>query len=299
MTVTHSVMSHNAKHGISLEISAKAVVTNNTVVDNDGYGIKVNNTSNVSIANNIFSQNDRSINVVQDTRRPTSAGTAGRDKRQPFPDPTMTWLIGPVRVSNNVLANQKSGDCMLCVEDYTQKRSAKQIDVTANGDVYARTNASRPTYLVVWSRGPGNPAVYTTLKSFRAATGQEKSGVLLRGPWAPKPVPKPVPKPNPAPSPSPKPSPSPSPTPKPLAAYAADAFARTVAQGLGNADVGGAWDVSGSASSFSVANGAGRIRGEVAKNPRPRSRGSGMRTSTSPLLSHSMTQRAAVGPMSR
>ena len=99
---------------------------------------------------------------------------------------------------------------MLCVEDYTQARSAEQMGVTANGNVYVRPNTSRPTYLVVWSRGRGNPAVYSNLTSFRAATGQEKSGKLITAPLAapdaeawpdtrstpgPKPAPKPGPKP--------------------------------------------------------------------------------------------------------
>ena len=260
-TVTNSAMNDNAKHGISLEISAKAVVANNTVVDNGGYGIKVNNTSNVTIVHNGFWANDRSINIVQDSRLPTSASTAGRDKRQRFPDPTMTWRNGPVHVANNVLAAQKSGNCMLCVEDYTQARSAKQIGVTANGDVYVRPNSSRPTYLVVWSRGRGDPAVYSNLTTFRAATGQERSGKLIRGAGS-----APAPTPGPKPGPTPVPAPGPTPGPKPAAAQATDAFGRTVTRGLGNADVGGAWTVSGAASSFSVANGAGRIQGAVAHN---------------------------------
>jgi len=241
MTLTNNEMSHNAKHGISLEISAKAVVTSNTVVGNGGYGIKVNNTSSVSIEHNGFSGNDRSINIVQDGRLPTSASTAGRDKRQPFPDPTMTWRVGPVRVAGNVLADQAAGNCMLCVEDYTQTRSAEQMGVTADGDVYMRPNDALPTYLVVWSRGRGNPAVYTDLASFQAATGQEASGKLVRSTGG-------------------------DPGPKPVAKDASDTFGRTVANGLGNADLGGAWTVSGSASSFSVGNGVGRIGGAVAQS---------------------------------
>ena len=45
--------------------------------------------------------------------------------------------------------------------------------------------------------------------------------------------------------------------------YAQDTFARTVTNGLGTADRGGAWALTGPASSFSVANGAGRIGGAV------------------------------------
>ncbi|HWF40994.1 MAG TPA: glycoside hydrolase family 88 protein [Acidothermaceae bacterium] len=42
--------------------------------------------------------------------------------------------------------------------------------------------------------------------------------------------------------------------------YASDAFGRTVTNGWGTADVGGAWSLTGSASAFSVSGGAGRMR---------------------------------------
>jgi PKD repeat protein len=42
--------------------------------------------------------------------------------------------------------------------------------------------------------------------------------------------------------------------------FAADAFERTVTNGLGTADLGGAWTLSGSAANFSVAGGQGRLR---------------------------------------
>jgi parallel beta-helix repeat protein len=181
MKIVGNEMRDNSGHGTSLEISAKALFANNIVTNNGGFGIKVNNTSNVQLWNNTFSGNDRSINVVQDTRRPTSAGTAGRDPRQPFPDPTMTWLNGPTQVMNNVVANQRSGNCMFCVEDYSHLRSAAQMGVTANSNVYNRPNTSTPTLLVVWSRGAGDPAVYPTLTAFRSATGQEGAGQLING----------------------------------------------------------------------------------------------------------------------
>jgi len=41
--------------------------------------------------------------------------------------------------------------------------------------------------------------------------------------------------------------------------YASDTFERTVANGLGSADVGGPWTLSGAASSFAVSGGAGRV----------------------------------------
>ena len=49
-------------------------------------------------------------------------------------------------------------------------------------------------------------------------------------------------------------------------AYASDKFERVVSNGLGTADNGGPWTLSGTASSFSTGNGAGRITGAVAAN---------------------------------
>ena len=42
-------------------------------------------------------------------------------------------------------------------------------------------------------------------------------------------------------------------------AFATDSFSRTVASGLGTADLGGAWTVTGTASNYTVAGGVGRL----------------------------------------
>jgi rhamnogalacturonyl hydrolase YesR len=52
----------------------------------------------------------------------------------------------------------------------------------------------------------------------------------------------------------------PPPATTPLTAYATDTFTRTAVSGLGAADVGGAWTVAGSATSYSVSGGVGRLR---------------------------------------
>ena len=63
-------------------------------------------------------------------------------------------------------------------------------------------------------------------------------------------------------------SPPPPPPPPPDGEYASDTFARTVANGFGAADVGGTWTLSGTASSFSVGGGVGRIAGAARHEPR-------------------------------
>jgi parallel beta-helix repeat protein len=280
MAVTGNEMRNNAKHGLSLEISAKATVTNNTISGNDGFGIKVNDTSNVTISNNTFVGNDRSINIVQDARTP--ATDPGRDPRQPVPDPTMTWKNGPATVTNNVMSNQQSGNCLLCVEDYTHTRSAEQMGITANGNVYGRPNTSTPANVTVWSTGAGNPATFGSVTSFHAATGQEASGSEVIGTPTTTPTtkaPAPTTTTTKAPAPTTTTTKAPAPTTTTTKApttpttlpdvpeqYVSDAFGRIQANGFGNADVGGAYTVSEPNTGYAVAYGIGRIAGATGHN---------------------------------
>jgi parallel beta-helix repeat protein len=172
----------NSATGIFLEISARGTIADNLVDGNGAEGVKINNTSSVVIWNNTIVRNARPINIVQDSR--TKANTSyGDDTRYPN-DPEMTWLVGPVTVRNNVigLPNTKA-NCVLCVEDYTHTRTAAQMGVTSNGNVFNRVNAGDPDWLTVWSRGSinVNPAVYGTLSAYRTATGQDKVSLAYDG----------------------------------------------------------------------------------------------------------------------
>lgn len=170
----------NSGHGISVEISAHAIVANNIIAGNKGHGLKVNNTSDVEIWNNSFISNGRPINIVQDTRRASDRSTPGHDPRQPFPDAAMTWVNGPITVRNNVITGT-TGNCLLCVEDYSSQLSAEVMGVTTSGNIYHRSTVTSPSWMVVWSRGAGKPAVFTTLDSFRSVTGQGKGDQELAG----------------------------------------------------------------------------------------------------------------------
>lgn len=169
----------NHGHGISLEISARAVVADNLILNNAGNGVKVNNISNVRIWNNTVVGNARELNLVQDGRLAANTRCC-RDPRQVYPDPTMTWLLGQIEVKNNVIGGTKSGNCLLCVEDYTHTRTAKQIGVTTAANLYNRPTVS-PQWTHVWSNGAGNPAVYTSVARFRSATSQDNRSVSYDG----------------------------------------------------------------------------------------------------------------------
>jgi len=182
ITIVNSLARDNLNHGISLELSAKATVADTVIAGNGGNGVKVNNTSDVSLWNNTLVGNSRPINIVQDDRDPADPDTPGRDPRQPQPDPTMPWVIGPVRVHNNILASpNSSANCLLCVEDFSGRFTAEQLRVRASGNVYQRPTRDRPEWVVVWSRASRNPAVFTSVAEFRRATGQEAGHLDLVG----------------------------------------------------------------------------------------------------------------------
>ena len=183
--VVNSNVVKNSATGIFLEISARGTLVNNLIDGNGAEGIKINNTSTVLIYNNTVLRNARPINIVQDSR--TKANTSyGDDTRYPN-DPEMTWLVGPVTVRNNVLGLPNTrANCVLCVEDYTHTRTAAQMGVTSNGNVFNRADTADPDWLTVWSRGAVNvnPAVYGTLTAHRSGTGQDKTSLAYDGFYA-------------------------------------------------------------------------------------------------------------------
>lgn len=177
MTVTHNDTIGNVGNGIVFEISSTATVVDNLVSRNGKSGIKINDISNVQVWNNTISDNVRNLDITQDARRGANKSDAGHDPRQPFPDPTMTWINGPMTIRNNVISGG-TGNCLLCVEDYSHQFSAEKMGISSDYNVYRRSSASSPTWAVIWSRGAGDPAVYTTFSAFTAATGQEAHSTI-------------------------------------------------------------------------------------------------------------------------
>jgi nitrous oxidase accessory protein NosD len=181
IVVTNSSMRRNLHHGLSLEISARALVADTVIVGNKDNGIKVNNTSRVSLWNNTIVANGRPLNIVQDERDPANDATPGRDPRQPRPDRTMPWINGPIEVHNSILTASRTGNCLLCVEDYSGRFTAAQLRVRPSGNVYQRRDRSSPAWAVVWSRASRDPAVFGSVREFRAATGRERRHLDLVG----------------------------------------------------------------------------------------------------------------------
>lgn len=179
--VTGNDLTDNVGHGLSFEISAKAVLADNLVKGNGGNGMKLNNSSDLQVWNNTFVDNrGKPLWLVQDSRVASNLSTPGHDPRQPLPDPTVTWLLGPATVKNNIFV-RTSSICFLCVEDSALHRSAAAIGVTADGNVYNRPTTSSPSWLVVWANGGANPLVFSSLSSVRSTVGQEAHGAEFTG----------------------------------------------------------------------------------------------------------------------
>lgn len=167
----------NEKHGISLEISGRGTVHDNVVRDNSGDGLKINDTDNVVVSGNTLRGNGRSIDIAQDARDGAS-GSSYRDRTV-----GLSFIAQHIDVNDNVLAAQRSpANCMVCVEDHSHRFSANQLDIDLDGNRYYRSSVSRPAWVAVWSRGPGNPEVFTSLADFRKRTGQEVHGRELISP---------------------------------------------------------------------------------------------------------------------
>jgi len=175
ISVLGSRLTDNAVHGLSLELSGEVLVAGNVIADNGGNGVKVNDTNDVALWNNTLAGNDREVNVVQDDRDLDSQGS--------YLDTSLglTFRNGPVVLSNNVFSRTDDrSDCLLCVEDYSGRMTASDMRLWVSGNLYHRTSSSQPRHLVLWSEGEGATG-FTTLRSFRSATGQERSGQELDG----------------------------------------------------------------------------------------------------------------------
>ena len=168
----------NTGNALVIEISAAFIVANNVVAKKGIAGILIGDSNKVDVWNNTVTGNNRDLNIVQGDRRASNLSTPGHDPRQSLPDPTMTWITGQVTIGNNILGNS-TGNCILCVEDYSHQQSAEQMKITSNGNVFQRPNAIQPTWAVVWSRGAGNPMVYNKISEYVAATGQDRNSISV------------------------------------------------------------------------------------------------------------------------
>jgi parallel beta-helix repeat protein len=172
----------NSRHGIYFELSATALIADNAVVDNGGSGIRVADSAHARIWNNTVLRNGMAVDV-QDGSRTSLNTTFGRDTRRPQPDPEMTFIVQDVQVRNNVLdvGTRIGVPALLRVDDGATPRTAEQMGVTADSDVYLRPSALQLGTLALWSNRPAGVRSFGTVAAFQSTTRQEMHGLGLDG----------------------------------------------------------------------------------------------------------------------
>jgi hypothetical protein len=166
-TVIANTIQDNHGNGFFFEISAVAIVADNTIVGNSGDGMKINDSNQVRAWNNEISGNGRNIELVQDSRDANDPSTPGHDPRRPIPDPGMTWLLGDIHIMDSVLG--AGPQYHLYIRDYTNSRSASQMRISIDGNLFDRSDKSGDAE-VVWQSTPTTLSVITTVTQL-AATG--------------------------------------------------------------------------------------------------------------------------------
>jgi parallel beta-helix repeat protein len=154
--VVGNTLADNEWTGIQLELSAKGVVADNTITGGKA-GIQLMNTSGVRVYNNsIGGVSQYGLKITQDERRQATAPT-GQDRRQPIPDPTMTWVTGDITVANNAFGS--GGYYQVVVFDSKTNRSADSMGVTVTGNVFNKRVTTAQATLVGWGAGDNKTIV--------------------------------------------------------------------------------------------------------------------------------------------
>lgn len=168
MTIVHNRMVGNAGHGMSIEISAKAIVADNVVTGNGMDGMKLNDSDDLQVWANTVTGNHRNVEIVQDFRRGTDVSHPGHDSRRPDPDPTEPWIIENIQFNDNFLGTQ-TGDYSIFVRDASGEYSASMLNITVDGNRLVKPSSGAE---FLWQIKPVTYAIYSSVAQFIAATGQ-------------------------------------------------------------------------------------------------------------------------------
>ena len=170
----------NLEHGIQIELCAGVDVLRAVVARNGAAGVSVQNSGHVRIWNATAVANRRQVAFVQDGRRPTDAGA--HQRLLAGSDGLPTWVIGSSEMVNSVLSDSAGSagdgpvgesDTLFAVEDYTRSLDANSLDIRLRHNLYLSDTRTGRRWTHVWTRPGDDPSVFTSLRDFRAATGQE------------------------------------------------------------------------------------------------------------------------------
>lgn len=165
--IASDTFANNTHYGFVAELSSTGIVTDSMVTGNGYDGVRITDTSGVKIWNNTFGDNYRAVELAQDSRT-YSAGAAGVDPRQTYPDPTMTWVTSYVQLENNWFVDLRQFH--VYVYDSTHEGSADTMHLTVDGNVLTLPDAGQSQ--IGWDSGGGRVVSYKSTPAFTSGTGQ-------------------------------------------------------------------------------------------------------------------------------
>ncbi|WP_228054538.1 right-handed parallel beta-helix repeat-containing protein [Gloeocapsopsis crepidinum] len=148
--------------GIYFEISHKAIIASNVVHNNSTAGIMILNASAARIYNNTLARNHANLLVQETSRNNTKSKEISKG---------ITWVTRNTVVKNNVFWN--SNGPMFYAPGCAVKEPSSLMVPTTNNNAYYRTSPTQPVSLIWGLSGNQCSQNFTSLASFRSATGLE------------------------------------------------------------------------------------------------------------------------------
>lgn len=168
ITIARNTFAGNGSDGLVVELSNRAVVAGNHFVRNGRAGLDIMDSGDVAVWNDTMVGNGQfAIRMMQDGR----VGT----------DPTFPVTLRSIQVRNSVLAIAATSACPILVQDTTQTRSAADMALTFDTNLYQRTSATTPSNIACLANGANPFATFKTLDALRSGTGGDAGSAMLEG----------------------------------------------------------------------------------------------------------------------
>ncbi|MFT6812975.1 MAG: parallel beta-helix repeat protein, partial [Ilumatobacter sp.] len=148
----------NTRSGIEIELSSRAVIAGNTVVNNGETGVWVLESGDVDVWHNALFDNYRDVWVEEGPRS---------DVRR-------------VAVVNNTMGGSSGAPAILNVDDWTEERSAKQMNVELRSNRYWLPAGSPTLNISRWANWPRPIALSPTIGEHISATSGDQNASVSR-----------------------------------------------------------------------------------------------------------------------
>lgn len=170
-TIVNNLSRRNANHGLSFELTTKAIIASNVSALNSNKGLKISGSTDIRAYNNTLANNQGSqLGVYEDSRKNTNAFELSRG---------ITWDTRNVVLRNNLMSMSATTTAPLIHTydtNYPKQVGASDMIAVLNYGGYWRKGSSSPSSFSywVWKTSANN---YGTLPALRTGTSLEANGM--------------------------------------------------------------------------------------------------------------------------